>query len=349
MRWCSLSLLAVVLAVVWPVHGQSGTEKDVELPDPWDQVYSECLSTWSLPCIQRKLLVFVDRIGRFNKFSLLGDAVTVVRIGAEPGPPITEEGLQARLLPGQDEAVGALLQHSFLSFLDSHVLRFRLPAGLSVSSGGRALGDTFEINLGRALQEARGKKKKQMMMLGAMMMAKAMMLGKMMMMIIKFKAIKALLLSVVALALAKIQLFKALKGGGGMKGGKETYIIIKGKGGGGSGGGHGGGGGGGYSSGPPSGGGGWSDGGSSGGGGGWSSGGKNIVSKVAGEAEAEGGNPTAVVVEEAEVAGPAAAAVVVVVAAVDGRVEVEAEEAAGLEEEAEAAEAVGVATMMPAG
>ncbi|XP_054259967.1 keratin, type I cytoskeletal 9-like [Macrosteles quadrilineatus] len=165
---------------------------------------------------------------------------------------------------GQESEVGALLQHSFFSFLSNHVLRFSLPEGLSVTSGGRALGDSFEINLGRAYEEARGKKKKQMMMMGAMMMAKAAMLGKMMMLIIKFKAIKALLLSIVALALAKIQLFKSLKNsGGGKGGGKETYIIIKaGKGGGGHGS-------------PPSGGGGWSDssGGIGGGGGGWSSGG----------------------------------------------------------------------------
>ncbi|XP_054275168.1 keratin, type I cytoskeletal 9-like [Macrosteles quadrilineatus] len=259
-----LLLVAVSAVVTVAVAAVPRQDTAQDVADPWDGVYNDCLSTWSLPCIQRKLLVFIDRIGRVKKLNLVGDAVTMVRVGGDPGPPITEDGLQARLLPGQESEVGALLQHSFFSFLSNHVLRFSLPDGLSVTSGGRALGDSFEINLGRAYEEARGKKKKQMMMMGAMMMAKAAMLGKMMMLIIKFKAIKALLLSIVALALAKIQLFKSLKNsGGGKGGGKETYIIIKaGKGGGGHGS-------------PPSGGGGWSDssGGSGGGGGGWSSGG----------------------------------------------------------------------------
>lgn len=88
-----------------------------------------------------------------TELSLVGDAVSMVRVGGDPGPPITEDGLKARLLPGQEGEVGALLQHSFFNFLNSHVLRFSLPEGLSVSSGGRALGDSFEINLGRAYEE----------------------------------------------------------------------------------------------------------------------------------------------------------------------------------------------------
>lgn len=87
------------------------------------------------------------------EFSVWGEAVSVVRVGKDPGPPITEEGLQARLLPGQEDAVGALLTHSFFSFLDNHVIRFSLPTGVTASTGGRALGDTFEVNLGRALHE----------------------------------------------------------------------------------------------------------------------------------------------------------------------------------------------------
>lgn len=36
------------------------------LRDPWEEVYNDCLTTWSLPCIQRKLLLFVDRVGRLQ-------------------------------------------------------------------------------------------------------------------------------------------------------------------------------------------------------------------------------------------------------------------------------------------
>lgn len=48
-------------------------------------MYSECLMRLSVPCVQRKLLLFLDRLGRMERFRLLGDFLTVVRVEPRNG------------------------------------------------------------------------------------------------------------------------------------------------------------------------------------------------------------------------------------------------------------------------
>jgi hypothetical protein len=48
-------------------------------------MYSECLLRLSVPCVQRKLLLFIDRLGRMERFRLLGDFLTVVRVEPRNG------------------------------------------------------------------------------------------------------------------------------------------------------------------------------------------------------------------------------------------------------------------------
>lgn len=60
-------------------------------------LYSECVITFSLPCLQKKFLVFLDRLGRMDSFSILGDFLSVKRINQESTKPITEKAIEARM------------------------------------------------------------------------------------------------------------------------------------------------------------------------------------------------------------------------------------------------------------
>ncbi|PSN49216.1 hypothetical protein C0J52_16934 [Blattella germanica] len=234
-------------------------------------MYSDCISEFSFACVQRKILVFFDRLGRMERFNLLDDFIAVIRTRKDNVPPITEESLKARLYESDMDTLMDLVADRFFN---NHILRIRLPSWTeaSVSSEAREAqpGTTVDISFpmeeeGRQKKKKKGKGLKKMMgMLGALMMGKMLMMGKAMLLLIKIKALKALIIGSIALLLSKIQLIKKLmmkKGGGGS--GEEKHIVIV-TGGDHGGGGHGGGGG--HDSyGPPSGGG--------GGGGGWSGGG----------------------------------------------------------------------------
>lgn len=60
-------------------------------------IYSECVMSFSLPCLQKKFLVFLDRLGRLDSFSILGDFLSVKRTTEEKGKPITEKAIEARM------------------------------------------------------------------------------------------------------------------------------------------------------------------------------------------------------------------------------------------------------------
>lgn len=67
MSWVLLQLVMLAGAYALDTPSPSPVVTEVSaLRDPWEEVYNDCLTTWSLPCIQRKLLVFVDRVGRLQ-------------------------------------------------------------------------------------------------------------------------------------------------------------------------------------------------------------------------------------------------------------------------------------------
>ncbi|XP_050437098.1 uncharacterized protein LOC126843550 [Adelges cooleyi] len=194
-------------------------------------IYTDCLFQLSFPCVQRKLLLFLDKLGRMKGFSVLGDILSVVRIKRDIKPPLNETDLMARLNNVDEQsAVSALMEHTMDRFIGNHVLRIALPAGITAAlkGKGRAMpGNTLDINLSRALGEGRGKKKQhkkmmQMLMMGLM--AKMALMGPLMMLLIKVKAIKALLLSKLALLLSLGSMMKGKKSGGGSAG-KEVIIV----------------------------------------------------------------------------------------------------------------------------
>lgn len=73
-------------------------EEDVDNPDEaLTGLYSECVMAFSLPCLQKKFLVFLDRLGRMDSFSILGDFLSMKRINKENTKPITEKAIEARM------------------------------------------------------------------------------------------------------------------------------------------------------------------------------------------------------------------------------------------------------------
>lgn len=64
-------------------------------------VYTECLPQISFLCIQKKVLNFVNRMSRMEKFSLLGNYVSIVRTGNELEK---EEDFQARMNSAEQES-----------------------------------------------------------------------------------------------------------------------------------------------------------------------------------------------------------------------------------------------------
>ncbi|GLH08719.1 uncharacterized protein GBIM_13907, partial [Gryllus bimaculatus] len=92
--------------------GDKGTDPTSALSG----MYSDCLMQLSFSCVQKKVLVFLDRLGRLDKFLVLGDFLSVVRLNKEraalqvaPGAaalagdasPLTERALDARLQASQ--------------------------------------------------------------------------------------------------------------------------------------------------------------------------------------------------------------------------------------------------------
>ncbi|XP_034254401.1 uncharacterized protein LOC117653115 [Thrips palmi] len=131
-----------------------GAQRKEDPQDPQDQVddetpggalaglYSECLLRLSVPCVQRKLLLFLDRLGRMERFRLLGDFLTVVRVEPRHGEArqhVLDEDADVTDLAGM---VDRLVD----DFFDTHVLRFSLPGTLRV---GRSPKTTVDIHLDR--------------------------------------------------------------------------------------------------------------------------------------------------------------------------------------------------------
>ncbi|CAH0770575.1 unnamed protein product [Bemisia tabaci] len=185
-----------------------------------DGVYSECLLNLSFPCLQKKIIVFLDRLGRKKQVSLIGDFLTVVRTG--PVSATVSEETTARR---DESSLRSVIDGQVDRFFETHVLRVRVPSFLDDPGTENTVVD-IDFGTGASTSEGRGKKggkmkgmKKMMMMMGMMMCMKMAMMGPLMMGLIGLKAVKALILSAVSLTISKILLLKKLKGGGGGGGG----------------------------------------------------------------------------------------------------------------------------------
>jgi len=138
------------------------TVKEDESESPvnaFSGIYSDCITEFSFTCVQRKVLVFFDRLGRMESFNLLGDFISVVKTRRDTTPRITEDGLKARLYPGGnvESDMDTLMDLVADRFFSSHVLRVRLPSWTEASIPGDVgvarTGTTVDISFGNYLEE----------------------------------------------------------------------------------------------------------------------------------------------------------------------------------------------------
>ncbi|XP_039492759.1 uncharacterized protein LOC120452552 [Drosophila santomea] len=202
------------------------------------RVYDECTRAEAgfVPCLKKKAISFIDRLAPIDAINV-ADGIKLVRLETAPRPPAASENELESSLPrsgsDRDAKLTNMLIERLSYFFNGHSLQVSFPKLTS-------------DEIGRGLEEGRGKMKK---MMGMMMMGMAM---KMMGMIpiamgaLYILAGKALIISKIALLLAGIMGLKKLMSGK-SSGGSSGWS---------SGGGGGGGGG-------------WSSGGGGGGGGGW--------------------------------------------------------------------------------
>ncbi|KAH8361922.1 hypothetical protein KR200_008814 [Drosophila serrata] len=194
------------------------------------RVYDECTRAEAgfVPCLKKKAISFIDRLAPIDAINV-ADGIKLVRLETAPRPPATSENELESSLPrsgsDRDAKLTNMLIERLSYFFNGHSLQVSFPKLTS-------------DEIGRGLEEGRGKMKK---MMGMMMMGMAMKLMGMIpiaMGALYILAGKALIISKIALLLAGIIGLKKLMSG--------------------------------KSSGGSS---GWSSGGGGGGGGGWSSGG----------------------------------------------------------------------------
>lgn len=144
-----------------PTVKENGSDNPVTA---FSGIYSDCMSEFSFTCVQRKVLVFFDRLGRMDSFNLLGDFVSVVRTRRDTTPQITEDGLKARLYSGGnvESDMDSLMDLVADRFFSSHILRVRLPSWTEASVPGDVgvarTGTTVDISFGNSLDEE-GKEK----------------------------------------------------------------------------------------------------------------------------------------------------------------------------------------------
>ncbi|KAF6209702.1 hypothetical protein GE061_015451 [Apolygus lucorum] len=257
--------LAALLLVVGASFGAA--EVVVDPNTAAEGIYAECFLGMNWACLQRKSLLFIDRMAKSERFPLIADGViSLVRTGPQQ-PELSEESLRSL----NSDSLGELMDTTIYDFFQTHVFRFELPSWLKGSSEEQQRSDNaVDFFVGDNIEEGRkkgglgggggghggggGKKgmKKMMMMMCMMAASKMMMMIPLMMGLTKMMAVKALIMGVISLTISKIMILKKLKskqGGGGSSGWSS------------------GGNSGGWSSGGGGSGGGWSSGG--GGGGGW--------------------------------------------------------------------------------
>ncbi|KAM8705236.1 hypothetical protein ACLKA7_009661 [Drosophila subpalustris] len=204
------------------------------------RVYDECNRAESgfVPCLKKKAISFIDRIAPIDAINV-ADGIKLMRLESAPRPPAySENELESSLARSgtdRDAKLTNMLIERLSYFFNGHSLQISFPKLTS-------------DEIGRGLEEGRGKMKKMGMMMAMMVATKLMGMLPIAMGALYILAGKALIISKIALLLAGIIGLKKLMAGKSSGGGSSGWS---------SGGGGGGGGGG------------WSSGGGGGGGGGW--------------------------------------------------------------------------------
>ncbi|KAG8311573.1 hypothetical protein J6590_040118 [Homalodisca vitripennis] len=142
--------LAEPLVSTTPVNSADVEELTEEPGFPLRGLIVECFPHLSLPCAQRKMVVYLDQLNRARSVSVVGDLLTLVKVRHEHTPPITEALLSARQMNDQD-SLTRLLEIVGDRFMDSHVLRLNLP----YLEGGELRTTAVDINFVTARSNSR--------------------------------------------------------------------------------------------------------------------------------------------------------------------------------------------------
>ncbi|KAL1449928.1 hypothetical protein WDU94_002397 [Cyamophila willieti] len=202
-------------------------------------IYTECLMTLSFTCLQKKIIVLLEKLNNIQKFNLIGDYLTVVRNNKyatyrHAGKPSREDYDVSNNVIGRSRAAGTtfnesndlktMIDDSLDDYFETHVIRLKVPAVFqrvtNVTKDEVTEATHIDFDLSDKAEGRRKKNnkekggKKMMAMLGMMMCYKLSMMGPMLMALIGMKALKALILAVISLTISKLMLLKKMRGGG---------------------------------------------------------------------------------------------------------------------------------------
>ncbi|KAI5715101.1 hypothetical protein M8J77_010535 [Diaphorina citri] len=228
--------------------GSDAAEKVDKADDPTavlSGIYTECLLTLSFTCLQKKIIVLLEKLNKLQKFNLIGDYLTVVRndkyatyrgankpsredFDAENNIIGRSNLGRPRSPLGAEESndLKAMVDESIDNYFETHVIRLKVPAvfqqvaNVTKSEDGEEsthidfdLSDKFEGRRHHNKKKKDGHSKKMMAMMGMMLCYKLSMMGPMLMGLIGLKALKALILAVISLTISKMMLLKKLRWG----------------------------------------------------------------------------------------------------------------------------------------
>jgi hypothetical protein len=103
-------------------------------------IITECLLQMSFSCAQKKFLLFLYQLDRIESIELVGNSVSVVRVGEVYSSLVNDSGFKDRLnnIKDQEGGLGILVDESVGRYLDSHVIRVSLPAWIRAEVEGYA-------------------------------------------------------------------------------------------------------------------------------------------------------------------------------------------------------------------
>lgn len=132
------------------------TNQDTALQDPnyaINGIYTECVLSFSFPCLQRKALLFIERMGRSQVFPLVGDFISLVRTTSTEGPPLSEDKL--RYLNG--DQLADMIDTSISDFFQNHVFRLKLPNWVDKTVESRGDDNSLDFYVGDTENVEEGK------------------------------------------------------------------------------------------------------------------------------------------------------------------------------------------------
>ncbi|CAG9817463.1 unnamed protein product [Phaedon cochleariae] len=220
--WVSVTMKKIVLVLFFVIGALAQDSFDNAGVRVALKIYDDCSKADGFtPCLKKKAITFLDRLGRMDKFSL-AEGVVVSKASDSPkeGPVITEETLEQtlpRAADAKDEALSNLLLEKVTNFIGSRSVEVSLP-----KISGRELAEDLGVEEGRKKNGGGGGKGGMKGMMGGMMMGIAAKMAALIPIAIAglfLLAGKALITAKIALLLSGIIAIKKLlgskQGGGG--------------------------------------------------------------------------------------------------------------------------------------